>query len=110
MPPTIKLDTQRLNRIRAGLQARAAEVIAADAFEVESAAKPLAPVDTGALRNSIKAIKRGELLWWVIVGVEYGKFVEFGTSRHAAQPFLIPAVERVQRSKSSRERWEPLFE
>lgn len=31
---------------------------------------------------------------WVVVGMQYGVYVEFGTGRMAAQPFLLPAVMR----------------
>lgn len=93
---SVKLDTARLQQLRQELRPRAAAVIAGAAFEVESATKRLAPVDTGALRNSIAAMQKGELLWWVEVGVEYGRFVEFGTSRMRAQPFLVPGVEQVR--------------
>ena len=30
---------------------------------------------------------------WVIAGMPYASFVEFGTSRMAAKPYLIPALE-----------------
>ena len=32
----------------------------------------------------------------VAVGASYGLFVEYGTSKMAARPFLIPAAEKVQ--------------
>jgi len=51
-----------------------------------------APVLTGALRNSITTIPTG-----VIVGVDYGAYVEYGTSDTAPQPFVGPAVDRLTR-------------
>lgn len=60
-------------------------------------AQALAPVDTGALRNSISYETRetadgavGE----VGPTVEYGLYVELGTSRMAGQPFMGPAFDR----------------
>jgi len=46
----------------------------------------VAPVDTGRLRNSIKAeIKNGEI---IISLVDYGKYVEFGTVYQKPNPFI----------------------
>lgn len=40
--------------------------------------------------------------WIVGVGAEYGAYVEFGTARMAAQPYLFPAVQKVMRSDFKR--------
>lgn len=61
----------------------------------EKYAKKLCPVDTGRLRNSIAhtvKIERRESAAYIGTNVEYGPFVEFGTRRSRAQPFLRPAV------------------
>ena len=59
---------------------------------VEGEAKLNAPVDTGILRGSIRSNVSDEK---VIIGtdIDYALFVEKGTSRQTAQPFLTPAVE-----------------
>ena len=46
-----------------------------------------APVDTGRLRDSIQTTSEG-----VVVGVDYGAYVEYGTSDTAPQPFTVPAI------------------
>lgn len=56
-------------------------------------------VDTGALRASIKAIRKGRYVWWVQDGVPYGVHLEIGTSRMAARPFLRPVVEAWRRKR-----------
>lgn len=59
-------------------------------------AKRLAPVDTGRLRSSIAEELRHDgsgLVEIVGTDVEYAPFVELGTSRARAQPFLRPAAE-----------------
>lgn len=63
----------------------------AAAIAVEGEAKKLAPVDTGRLRASIT---RDADLTGAIVGtnVEYAPFVELGTSKQPAQPFLVPGL------------------
>lgn len=62
---------------------------------VEGSAVKLAPVDTGRLRGSIHSkVDTGSdtIVGEVATPVEYAEFVEFGTSKTAAQPFLRPAV------------------
>lgn len=69
------------------------------ALQVERAAKQLCPVDTGRLRSSItnEIGQDGEGLVAVIgTNVEYAPYVELGTSKMAAQPFLLPALEAGQ--------------
>jgi HK97 gp10 family phage protein len=90
---TVKLDDARLRELIATTRPKAARVVKATAFKVEAAAKVLAPVDTGALRNSLGSEAVDDLTWQVGTGQDYAKFVEFGTSRMAAQPFLVPALE-----------------
>jgi HK97 gp10 family phage protein len=68
------------------------------ALQVESRAKMLCPVDTGRLRSSITSAveKEGDTIVGVVgTNVEYASYVEFGTSRLEAHPFLIPAVYAV---------------
>jgi HK97 gp10 family phage protein len=61
--------------------------------DVKALAKQLVPVRTGHLRSSIYA-KISE--WVAEVGAEaaYALFVEFGTYRMRAQPYLYPAIQR----------------
>ena len=59
---------------------------------VEGQAILLAPVDTGYLKGSIgKRVTRKSA--FVGASAEYAPHVEMGTSRMAAQPFLVPALE-----------------
>jgi HK97 gp10 family phage protein len=71
------------------------EAVSRGGDAVRDAAKANAPVDTGELRDSIESIVSSDGLS-VEVGtdVPHGVFVELGTSRMAAQPFLFPAFER----------------
>lgn len=57
----------------------------------EGYAKRLCPVDTGLLRNSITHTVVGESAY-VGTNVEYAPYVEMGTIRTRAQPFIEPAV------------------
>ncbi len=58
---------------------------------IADTAKSLAPVDTGALRESIEWIKEGDERF-IGAGVPYAAYVEYGTSTTQARPFLRPAV------------------
>ncbi|RLD18800.1 MAG: hypothetical protein DRI69_09645 [Bacteroidetes bacterium] len=71
------------------------------ALEVEREAVALVPVDTGRLKGSIDVQEVGDVLEvgsGVKAGsnVSYAHFVEFGTNKQAAQPYLQPAVEIVR--------------
>lgn len=64
-------------------------------LRVQATARSLCPVDTGRLRSSIVMRKgRDGMGFYVEVGtnVSYAAFVEFGTSKSKAQPFLTPAI------------------
>src|SRR5579864_5092315 len=95
-----KFDLQLKSELPA-LPARAATrlslALAKLALEVEGEAKQRAPVDTGALKGSIQANPTDDLLTKEVnVGVDYAGYVECGTYKMAAQPFLTPAVEVVR--------------
>lgn len=58
----------------------------------EAYAKEECPVDTGTLRNSIShAVDDNTAI--IGTNVEYAPYVELGTSKMDAQPYLRPAVE-----------------
>lgn len=63
---------------------------------VQNRAKELVHVDTGRLRASITLTPLtidGEFAVHVGSNVEYAGFLEYGTSRMPAYPFLRPALE-----------------
>ena len=69
------------------------------ALQVDRAAKQLCPVDTGRLRSSITnqlGTDGGGLLAVIGTNVDYAPYVELGTSKAPAQPFLLPALEAAQ--------------
>jgi HK97 gp10 family phage protein len=67
------------------------EILCAGAQRVCESAKEQCPVDTGALRNSIKTVS-SEGRAQVRADADYAAYVEFGTSKMAPQPYLVPAL------------------
>ena len=84
-----------LRRASLSVQRRAAMVVRTSAFLVEAAAKRLAPVDTGFLRNSIGVDWAGVS---AVIGptAEYGPYQEFGTAHNPPQPYMNPAADQVE--------------
>jgi HK97 gp10 family phage protein len=72
------------------VQDKVAKQIAISTLTIESSAKRNAPVDTGRLRASINS-EISRVRGGVGVGVKYASFIEFGTYKMAARPFLFPA-------------------
>lgn len=106
MSDSINVDVSELNRLAVTIDNAAksigptgAAVVQKAALDVEATAKAFAPVDTGALRNSIGTDVHGDASSRVVLAVigptvEYGPYVEFGTSRMAPRAFMGPALDR----------------
>jgi len=90
--------TRNLRRL-AGNERRQAQHdgLEAGARVVEAYAKIAAPVDTGALRNSIQVDSVTPIEAIIAPHTDYAEFVEFGTSRMAAQPYMRPALDQNER-------------
>ena len=87
--------TKSLVEIREG----AAQACIKAGADTQARARTRAPVDTGNLRNSItRRTTRRKNQVETVVGPEadYGIYVELGTSRMAAQPFMNPAADEVE--------------
>lgn len=78
-----------LNANAAGIR-RALEICGGTA---ERYAKELCPVDTGNLRNSITHQPVDAETMAVGTNVHYAPYVELGTVKMKAQPYLRPAIE-----------------
>lgn len=60
--------------------------------DIQDGARINAPVRTGFMRDNIRRYPEGRR-FRVIAEAEYSGFVEYGTRRMAAQPYMTPAVE-----------------
>lgn len=80
------------DEFRDGLDAALTRALEKVGLVAEGYAKRLCPVDTGRLRNSITHAMEGSEAVVIGTNVEYGPYVELGTSRQKAQPYLRPAA------------------
>jgi HK97 gp10 family phage protein len=111
MSITVKLDTSKLEALIKDAPEQIDAAVRATAFQVQAIAQGLSPVLTGANRNSIytktsKGVngspgELGDILPSASIGeayvgpsMEYSAFLEYGTSRMAARPYLTPAAEQ----------------
>lgn len=74
------------------LETKAARALEAIGMQGENYAKRLCPVDTGNLRNSITHTTDEDTAY-IGTNVEYAAYVELGTLKTKAQPYLRPAAE-----------------
>lgn len=86
-------------RVRANTEAvlnelkdRVVAALEAAGAQAENYAKLKCPVDTGLLRNSITHAQADEKTEVIGTNVEYAPYVEMGTSKQKAQPYLKPAL------------------
>lgn len=99
---TIKLLYNHTKAIKAEIRENASRVVRKTALDILNDAQHLAPVDTGALKNSLAPggpqnifeMKPGDLVAIVGTSVPYAGYQEYGTRFMPAHPFLLPAVER----------------
>lgn len=86
---------ERLKKIKKTVSNDIEQALVNSALIVERDAKINAPVDTGLMRSTITHNLGNEdtnnPYVDIISPTEYSKYVEFGTSKQPAQPFLFPA-------------------
>lgn len=71
------------------------EAVGEAGLNIQRNAKLVCPVDTGTLRNSIMVDFQG-LTATVHTNIPYAPYVEFGTFKMRARPYLTPAAEMEQ--------------
>ena len=98
--------TARLERLASRIGELSGEALVGLAEHIVEDAKALCPVDTGSLKRSIRYERDPDGSIIIAAGgggvinprtrreVDYAAYVEFGSSRSPAQPFLQPALEK----------------
>jgi HK97 gp10 family phage protein len=94
------LDVSELQDLSRDLKKGAAKVTKAaplvvkkSALDIEADAKINSPVDTGLLMNSISSDIE-DLSAEIGPSTDYEEYVEHGTSKMVAQPYMLPAFEK----------------
>lgn len=75
----------------AALPKQVEDAVAKTALDLQADAVQRAPYRTGNLRASGYARPAGAMTWMVGFSAPYALFVELGTYKMRAQPYLIPA-------------------
>lgn len=96
MSSRITIQYNNLTKIAARLPEAASEIVRKAAFDVEANAKAVVPVDTGKLKNSITSEFPSPTKAIIAPHTEYAHFVEYGTRRMRAIPYMRPAAEKVK--------------
>lgn len=85
--------TDNSKEVLAAMQEAAVRALEECGLVAEGYAKKLCPVDTGNLRNSIThEVNEREQATYIGTDVEYAPYVELGTIKQKAKPYLKPAV------------------
>ena len=87
---TLEVREDNVDLAKAEIRAAYARALERIGMQAEGYAQDLCPVDTGNLRNSITHTTDGTAAY-IGTNAEYAPYVELGTRRAAAQPFLKPA-------------------
>jgi phage gpG-like protein len=109
MSVTVHLDIRKLERLQRDLDRITDRAVAGLAFDGEAYIKqsfgtsPSQPgetpgVDTGKLRNSIRAERERAAQWAISTDTEYAAHLEFGTSRMAPRPYMAPGLDYLART------------
>ena len=83
-----------LRRRAAGLQARADRAIRKSGLDMVADAAILAPKDTGYMASTIGVDFPGPLRAVLGPTANYSGYVEWGTSKMPARPYMHPSVDR----------------
>lgn len=90
---SLEIKTDNTDLVVNGINAAVLRALERIGQVAEGYAKDLCPVDTGTLRNSIThVVDEGGDAVYIGSNVSYAVFVETGTVKQTAQPYLKPAA------------------
>lgn len=101
MAKTVRIDgidrtIQAFRRAPDVARLHASGAVTVTSFAIAQRARAAAPVDSGLLKSSIESTKAGKGLSSRVTvdgAAYYWRFIEFGTRRMAARPFIRPSAE-----------------
>lgn len=89
---TFEVQSNNFPRIAQSLPSEADALVRTATFNILATSQGLVAVDTGFLKATGAASFEGDA-GIISYSANYAAYVEFGTSRMRAQPYLTPAVE-----------------
>jgi len=91
----VVIDERKLKKVLKGERGPVAAQVLKQCLRIETRAKIMCPVDTGRLRASITSglvDDKDAIVGVVGTNVKYAPYLELGTIRMSARPFLVPAA------------------
>lgn len=93
MPSSVTINQDNTEQAAQGIESAIGVALEKIGLLAEGYAQMKCPVDTGNLRASIThEVDAGEKAVYIGTNVEYAPYVELGTSKQKAQPYLRPAA------------------
>lgn len=93
MPSSVTVNQDNTEQAAQGIASAIGAALEKIGLLAEGYAQMKCPVDTGNLRASIThEVDAGEKAVYIGTNVEYAPYVELGTSKQKAQPYLRPAA------------------
>lgn len=97
MPVEYRIVENKIPALMVRVEAVARAAVKEVADKIATSAQEYVPVDTSALHDTIRSVSTGAGKEAEVTAgddtVDYAAYVEFGTYKMAAQPYLSPAVD-----------------
>jgi HK97 gp10 family phage protein len=91
----IVIKYNNLPKIAAKLPEAVGVIVHKAAFDIEANAKAIVPIDSGTLHDSISTEFPTKTSAIIAPHTDYEVYVEYGTQRQRAKPYMRPAAEKV---------------
>src|SRR4029453_3788123 len=94
---TVQIVYNHIPRIAAALRPACGEIVQETILAIETGAKIVGPVDTGALRASLQSDMTGDTSGQGANNTDFSVYVEYGTVHMGERPYMTPAAEAERR-------------